>query len=297
MPGSVPSRVSRRNLFQIAAGVTAGRARGLAQPSPSGAATLERLERAQGDPNRRILLRGGVVLSLDPKVGDFEKADVLVEGKKISALGPNLDGSRSALIVDASDHIVMPGFVDTHHHQYETLLRSILSDGNLGLTADSPTNYLSTIQGILTPAYRPEDSYISELVASLNQINAGVTTTVDTSQVSHTPAHTDACIAGLNESGRRAVFAYSSGQGSASQFPQDLTRLTLALHTGLNADHWKLARSLGAAIVMHFINGDLQAMKNAGLLSNWSREEKYCPLRAPTPNTSTARRSTKPLGD
>jgi hypothetical protein len=134
-------------------------------------------------------------------------------------------------------------------------------------------------------------------VASLNQINAGVTTTVDTSQVSHTPAHTDACIAGLNESGRRAVFAYSSGQGSASQFPQDLTRLTLALHTGLNADHWKLARSLGAAIVMHFINGDLQAMKNAGLLSNWSREEKYCPLRAPTPNTSTARRSTKPLGD
>ena len=103
-------------------------------------------------------------------------------------------------------------------------------------------------------------------MASLNQINAGVTTTVDTSQVSHTPAHTDACIAGLNESGRRAVFAYSSGQGSASQFPQDLTRLTLALHTGLNADHWKLARSLGAAIVMHFINGDLQAMKNAGLL-------------------------------
>ena len=278
MPGSVPSRVSRRNLFQIAAGVTAGRARGLAQPSPSGAATLERLERAQGDPNRRILLRGGVVLSLDPKVGDFEKADVLVEGKKILALAPNLDTGRSALIVDASDHIVMPGFVDTHHHQYETLLRSILSDGNLGLTADSPTNYLSTIQGILTPAYRPEDSYISELVASLNQINAGVTTTVDTSQVSHTPAHTDACIAGLKESGRRAVFAYSSGQGPASQFPQDLTRLsrqyfssrdqllTLALHTGLNADHWKLARSLGAAIVMHFINGDLQPMKNAGLL-------------------------------
>lgn len=66
------------------------------------------------------------MLSLDPKVGDFEKADVLVEGKKISALAPNLDAGRSALIVDASDHIVMPGFVDTHHHQYETLLRSIL---------------------------------------------------------------------------------------------------------------------------------------------------------------------------
>src|SRR6516225_8826803 len=281
MPGSEPRRVSRRNLFQIAAGVTAGRARGLAQPNPSGAATLERLERAQRDPNRRILLRGGVVLSLDPKVADFEKADVLVEGKKISALGPNLDGGRSALIVDASDHIVKPGFVDTHHHQYETLLRSILSDGNLGLTADSPTNYLSTIQGILTPEYRPEDAYISELVASLNQISAGVTTTVDTSQVSHTPAHTDACIAGLKESGRRAVFAYSSGQGPASQFPQDLLRLktqyfsstdqplTLELNAAPNADNWAFARQASVPIICRIVgdrSGNFEAIGKAGLM-------------------------------
>src|SRR5215467_3974846 len=33
---------------------------------------------------RRILLRGGVVLSLDPRVGDFEKADVLIDGKRIA---------------------------------------------------------------------------------------------------------------------------------------------------------------------------------------------------------------------
>jgi cytosine/adenosine deaminase-related metal-dependent hydrolase len=134
------------------------------------------------------------------------------------------------------------------------------------------------IQGIFTPVYRPDDAYISELVASLNQINAGVTTTVDTSQVSHTPAHTDACIAGLKESGRRAVFAYAAGVGPASQFPQDLTRLrkqyfsssdqllTLALHAGVNADQWKLARSVGAGIVTHFISGDLQQMKDAGAL-------------------------------
>ena len=269
--------LSRRGLFQAGAGLLAA-ASSAAQPASTGTATLDRLQRAQADPNRRVLLRGGVVLSLDPKVGDFEKADVLIEGKKIAAVGPNLAAGRSALVINATDRIVMPGFVDTHHHQYETLLRSILSDGNLGLTADAPTNYLSTIQGILTPAYLPEDAYISELVASLNQINAGVTTTVDTSQVSHTPAHTDACIAGLKESGRRAVFAYSAGQGPASRFPQDLTRLrkqyfsssdqllTLALHGPLNADQWKLARSVGAPLVAHFISGDVEALANAGLL-------------------------------
>ena len=101
----------------------------------------------------------------------------------------------------------MPGFVDTHHHQYETLLRSILADG---LLRDEPKNYGSVIQGIFTPVYLPQDAYISELVASLNQINAGVTTTVDTSQVSLSPAHSDACVAGLKESGRRSWPRFAS---------------------------------------------------------------------------------------
>ena len=74
--------------------------------------------------------------------------------------------------------------------------------------------------------YRPEDARISELVASLSQINAGVTTGVDTSQVSHTPEHTDACIDGLREAGRRTLFAYSAGRRRrASSIPQDIRRL------------------------------------------------------------------------
>ena len=82
--------------------------------------------RRRGDPPRggghkdRILLKGGVVLSLDPAVGDFAKADVLIEGKKIKAVGPNLKAG-GAQIVDCSGMIVMPGFITTHHHQYETL--------------------------------------------------------------------------------------------------------------------------------------------------------------------------------
>ena len=152
-------------------------------------------------------------------------------------------------------------------------------DGLLGFApGDGSKTYVSVIQGIFTPVYLPEDAYISELVASLNQMSAGVTATVDTSQVSLSPAHSDACIAGLKESGRRAVFAYSAGVGPASQFPQDITRLrkqyfsssdqllTLALHTGLNPDHWKLARSVGASIVSHYISGGLDAVSAAGVM-------------------------------
>jgi 5-methylthioadenosine/S-adenosylhomocysteine deaminase len=222
----------------------------------------------------RTLLKGGVVLTLDRSVGDFENADVLIEGRKIAAVQPNL--KADAQIIDASGTIVMPGFIDTHHHQYETILRGILADGLL----TGPKSYMSDIQGILTPAYRPEDAHISELVASLSQINAGVTTGVDTSQVSNTPEHTDACIDGLIKAGRRTVFAYSQGSGDGAQFPQDIRRLrkqyfssddqllTLAMGGGPDATTWALAREVGVPIVNHILgNSDaLEQLGKAGLM-------------------------------
>ena len=66
------------------------------------------------------MLKGGVVLSFDPNVGDFEKADVLIEGSKIVAVRPNIQAV--AAVIDASHMIVMPGFVDTHRHIWEGIL-------------------------------------------------------------------------------------------------------------------------------------------------------------------------------
>ena len=98
-----------------------------------------------GRPGRRYVIRGGSVMSIDPQVGDFAQADVLVEGKKILAIGPNLRAGGAAEI-DATGRIVMPGFIDTHHHQFETALRSFLADGVLindgsGSAAGTTTYY------------------------------------------------------------------------------------------------------------------------------------------------------------
>ena len=46
--------------------------------------------RDSGRPGRRILIRGGSVMSMDPTVGDLVRGDVLIEGKKILAIGPSL---------------------------------------------------------------------------------------------------------------------------------------------------------------------------------------------------------------
>src|SRR5215213_6410464 len=214
---------SRREFLQSSAGLVAGGAaaqmlsdRALAQETGVMDADAE-LRGLRGQ--RRILLRGGVVLTLDRQIGDFEQADVLIEAGKIREVRPNIAvASDGTAVVDVSNMIVLPGFVDTHHHHYQGILRNVLPDGILA-------DYFRDVSGLLTRAYEPADAYAGELVTALGAIERGITTVVDTSQVSHTPAHTDEAIRGLREAGIRALFAYSTGQGDAVQHPQDIRRL------------------------------------------------------------------------
>lgn len=241
---------------------------------------------------RRVLIKGGVVLTMDPDMGDFEQADVLIEGSKIAAVGPNIEAS--AQVIDATGYIVMPGFIDTHHHQYQSLQRSVVADGLLGSFAppgvDWPQEtYAAVAIGIWTNGlipgvwdlgrspYDPEDCYISELVASVAGINGGVTTAIDTSQSSHTPEHTDAMIQGLMDSGRRTVYDYSGGRSDQPgyEFPgaignedsgigrlrkqwfsSDDQLVTLGAQFS-QAALWPVARHYGAPMIFHGGVGDL----------------------------------------
>jgi len=167
-----------------------------------------------GRRGRRYIIRGGSVMSMDPSVGDFPQADVLVEGKKIVAVGPNLHAG-GASVIDARGRIVMPGFIDTHHHQFETAIRSFLADGILiNDHSNTPSGNITYCEYILltfAPVYRPEDVYINELFGGLSQLDDGVTTVHDISQIHHSPAHSDAAIQGLIDAGRRAAFGYFEG--------------------------------------------------------------------------------------
>ena len=75
------------------------------------------------------MLKGGVVLTMDPAGGDYAKADVRIEGSKIVAIGPNLGGDGAT--IDCTGMIVMPGFINTHHHQYYAIQRAVIADGLL----------------------------------------------------------------------------------------------------------------------------------------------------------------------
>ncbi|MEC9343880.1 MAG: amidohydrolase family protein, partial [Pseudomonadota bacterium] len=179
-----------------------------------------------GDDGRRVLIKGGSVYSVDDAVGNFAVGDVLIEGGRIAAVGASID-APDAVVVDADGMIVMPGMVDTHHHQFETALRSALANGILinDQRPESALNYYETILQKFSMVYRPQDVYINELYGSIAQLDAGVTTVMDVSQIHHSPEHSDAAIEALRDAGRRAVFGYFEGWGDKAQYPQDASRI------------------------------------------------------------------------
>jgi cytosine/adenosine deaminase-related metal-dependent hydrolase len=71
-----------------------------------------------------MLLKGGTVLVHD--VIDSVKAihaDLLIEGNKIKKITAGITAPADAIVIDCSDKILSPGFIDTHHHVWNTQLR------------------------------------------------------------------------------------------------------------------------------------------------------------------------------
>jgi len=148
----------------------------------------------------RILLRGGYVLSMDDVLGEFPNGDVLIEDGAIVAVDVRID-VPAAEILDVSGHVVMPGFVDTHRHTWQTPFRGVCADWTLG-------DYFRGIRMAISPNCSAEDVYAGNYLGALEALDAGVTTILDFSHCNNTPEHADGALQGLCDAGIRAMFAY-----------------------------------------------------------------------------------------
>jgi cytosine/adenosine deaminase-related metal-dependent hydrolase len=250
---------TRRGVFKAGTSLAAGVAATRVLAGEAEAASQRFAGQHAVDPKHRILLHGGTVISMDPTVGDLVKGDVLIEGTKIVAVGPDLKAG-GAEIIDASDSIIMPGMIDCHRHAWEGQLRRI--------NPNSPTlvDYMNATHRSFALHYRPQDHYVGNLLTALGCIDAGVTCMIDNSHNSRSAAHSDAAIEALMDSGMRAVHASGPpGVGTWDhQWPQDLVRLqqkyftspdqlvTLRMFSGVDRDNWAFARKLGLRITTEF---------------------------------------------
>ncbi|MCX8997438.1 amidohydrolase family protein [Rhizobiaceae bacterium BDR2-2] len=150
----------------------------------------------------KLLITGAQVITMDETAGILPRADVLIENDSIVAIGPDIaDGNAER--IDAAGAIVMPGLVNAHQHTWQGSIRAIGADWQSG-------DYFRKVHMGLSPCYSPEDTYIGTLVGALAQIEGGTTTLFDWCHNNATPAHTDAAIDALAESGLRAVFGHGT---------------------------------------------------------------------------------------
>jgi 5-methylthioadenosine/S-adenosylhomocysteine deaminase len=188
----------------------------------------------------RILIRGGCVLTLGARTPNFAQADVLIEDGKVAEVGPGLR-ARDADEVDATDTIVMPGFVDTHRHAWRSLFRNLGDDAQAAAGVDH---------------YRPDDVYAATLVGLLGALEAGITTVVDWADIPVDERTAEAALQAHADAGVRTVFVHEDPDRFAERAGPPTT-LAAGWGAGGGAEPdgapeaWSRARDRGHRIHVH----------------------------------------------
>jgi 5-methylthioadenosine/S-adenosylhomocysteine deaminase len=153
-----------------------------------------------------LIRNASLVLTMDPSRGDrsilgqLEDADVLIEGDRIAAVGVNLSAPSGVSVIDSRGMIVMPGFVDTHDHLWQSLIRGCAADGDL----------LVWLRRCVFPLREnpisESDAYAAVRLSTTGLITTGVTTVVDWSHAFN-PDFVRGNLRALNDSGLRYAFA------------------------------------------------------------------------------------------
>jgi 5-methylthioadenosine/S-adenosylhomocysteine deaminase len=170
-----------------------------------GAATLTTPAAPAADLPQRgeFVVRNAIVLTMDPALGDLARGDVHVRNGAIVAVGPDLQTSATA--IDGRGMIALPGLIDTHNHLWNTTCRSTVMEG-------PEKGYFPTVLA-LGKQYTPDDTYHGVRLACAELIHSGVTTIHDWSHNIRSPAHADADVRALMDTGIRGRFSYGTYQG------------------------------------------------------------------------------------
>ncbi|WP_051580504.1 amidohydrolase family protein [Pseudonocardia acaciae] len=248
---------------------------------------------------RRTLIKGGAVLTMDPELGDLPRGDVLVEGRRIAAVAAELDVPADET-VDAANTLVMPGLIDSHVHLWQVPLRGLAAQCWAG-------EYFPTVHP-LAGRYRPEDMYAATYGGAVEALSHGTTTVVDFCHSVNSPEHADASVAALRDAGVRALFGYSfrdrpevarraftghdqrvrdAARVADALAGDGLVRMAIALN---NIDHvdaptgareLACARELGVLATVHSVDpGDIDELHRRDLLGPdivWVHQESAGP--------------------
>jgi cytosine/adenosine deaminase-related metal-dependent hydrolase len=152
-----------------------------------------------------VVFRNATILTMDDAHTIERDADLVIVGERIAGVGRRLTAPDGAVEIDATGGLLMPGMIDTHRHMWQTAMRGYGADWTL-------TQYFVWYYLSWGKVFRPEDIYAGNLLAAIEAIDAGVTTTVDWSHGLQTTDHAEAAVDALTEVPGRFVLAYGNIQ-------------------------------------------------------------------------------------
>ncbi|HNR13715.1 MAG TPA: amidohydrolase, partial [Thermodesulfobacteriota bacterium] len=121
--------------------------------------------------NGSTLIKNGVVVTVNATNEIFDPGFVLVEGNRITAVGPMAAAppDHSGRVMDAHTCLVMPGLINVHTHAAMSLLRGVADDLPLKTWLEQ---YIFPIESRLVT---PDFVYTGTLLAGLEMIRSGTT--------------------------------------------------------------------------------------------------------------------------
>ena len=165
-------------------------------------------------PSAALLIANGRVYDQDGDVDMPAIADILIVGGKIAAVRagiaqalarneqvPELDGRKVDETIDATDKLVMPGFVNAHYHSHDVLLKGVFETIPLELWVLSalPPSY---------PKRSKAEIRARVLLGAIECLRSGITTVQDLATIyPFDKEHLEAMLQAYEDVGIRCVFA------------------------------------------------------------------------------------------
>ncbi|RYP74438.1 hypothetical protein DL769_004015 [Monosporascus sp. CRB-8-3] len=155
------------------------------------------------------LLAGGTIIAFDNEtqlLRVVRDGSLLIEGDRILSISDVAlpEGiSADVEVLNCTDKIITPGFIDTHRHGWQTVFKTLGSNTTLAEYAGRFS------ANVAQPLFTPDDLYISQLAGIHEALNAGVTTILDHAHHTWTREHATAGLDASIDSGARVFFAYA----------------------------------------------------------------------------------------
>lgn len=121
---------------------------------------------------RRVLIRGARVLTFDDAGTEHASADILIEGSKIAAIGPDLM-AEGAEVIEAGGMLAMPGLINAHLHSSANFQRGTLE----GLPLE-----LFMLYEVPPLASEPPSGrlcYVRTMLGAMEMLKLGITSVLD----------------------------------------------------------------------------------------------------------------------